>query len=486
MLYDNRQANRGKKKKAGTKGKCGNPIYSAASLRNSIKPLQAMFELACFEKPESVTFKQRVSDNYALPAPSRQVNAGEKFLWDPAESPEPGKHLIGFPQGFYQSDIRPVRIPPLPYFKKFLSWLTQIWEQYRIELIENESQRYQQHNTIYHKLNMRPKAVRPYQGVYSEALLQALDPYAKEICLMGQNKKELLTQHWEWNRIKTGKLIKDPFIFILPKRKDYKTDVSSEIRLYLNVLPSYADRVLRFLTEHVICNPAFDTIRCMKIANHDKIMERCDNTIIYLHSDKELDAILSVITGLQKKSPQFFDDQIPPTIEPRAPGIGIGESPRTGFKLNSKLIPFAYSRDLAIKARAALEEKSAESDVFSAHTAETVKLMKTLEALPAPFGDKVKALPNIILKEIEVYYSQHFQEEFTKWKEMTASASHQFENNQVILGQGFSFLELRSIIISEAMIDTLHLDANAFVCETWRKFEESQLNFFEPSKNLNP
>ncbi|MCG8476179.1 MAG: T3SS effector HopA1 family protein [Cytophagales bacterium] len=484
MLYNDLQADKAPKKGAGKQGKSRSPVYAPSAYFIDPHPIQAMLEMASFKKPVLVSFKQKTSDNF-VPPPSRLVNPGEYFLWDSSGDQKPGEYLIGLPQGFYMSAIQPALWPAPLHFHSFMYWLKHLWEKNMQALIKREPMRMQFTNSLYISAAYRKIQPPPYSGNYTEGFLRALKPVAETINLLGQSDTAVLTSPSQWNHLVSEDSFKHDFIYIYSKTKGDKSYFFSEFRIYINVLPRHMPEVLRFLGEQVICNPAFRTIRLMKMANEELMMSRTDNTLVYLYGDRELDAILSVIMGLHRQCPHFFGEELPPMVEPQAHGIGIAETPHSGLKNVQKAVPFSYSRKKATAARTALEKKAAENSGFADNATGTAELMKNLEEQSALFGDQVKALPNAALKKVQDYYMFHFHEEFPEWKEMLSTAKHRPLHREIVPRGLCSFLEMRSSVISEALIDTLHLGFGAFVCEVWRKFEEANLNFFNPSRNLS-
>ncbi|MCG8476180.1 MAG: T3SS effector HopA1 family protein [Cytophagales bacterium] len=484
MLYNNLQADKAPKKGAGKQGKSRFPIYNVPVYNKKQAPIQAMFELAFFDKPVSVSFAQKISDNYAMPAPSRLISAGEYFLWDPSQSQKPGEYLIGLSQGFYKTDTPPIRRTAQPHFHHFLEWLARLWEKNRQNLISQEPKRMTFSSVMYQTSNNRGIPAKPYPGNYTDALLKALKPIEEKINIKEQGSYDLLIHPSHWQRIKSSQTFFSTYLFIYPKMKKTSVSSASEFRIYINLNPPYAPDTIRFLADRIVCNPDFCTVMDMKTAGQAILERRRDNTIIYLSGNSEIDAIVSVLTAFQKKHPNCFINQLPPMAEPKGLGIGVGETPQTKVERHFERQPFACSRNLAAKARTELEKKSAENSDFSAKAAEVAETMKALEELPAPFGDQVKSLPGNVLREIPDLYFQHFQKEFHDWQEMVKSVKFAPGNHFVLPIEGSSFLKIRSVLVSEALINTLHLSLNAFVCEVWRKFEEARINFFDPSRNL--
>ncbi|MCG8476178.1 MAG: T3SS effector HopA1 family protein [Cytophagales bacterium] len=486
MIYKNRPSAEAQRKSAGKQGKSRSPVYKSSACYREQTPIQAMFELAAFEKPVTVSFKQKVSEYYLLPASTRLVKPGEYFLWDPSYSQKPGEYLIGFPKGLYLSDTAPVTKPAPPLFQELLKLLSELWEKLRRDLIDSENCRMVYTNSLYWNLTKRKTLALPFPGQYTEGFLEALRPFAGEIKLMGQGTLEMLKNPSQWKKLITEGSFKDEFILIYSKTKGDKSHFNSEFRIYINVLPEHMPAMLSFLCEQVILNPAFRTISNMKMASEKEMMRRADNTLIYLYGNRELDAVLSVILEQQKKCPHYFGNELPVMVEPKGPGIGIAETPSRGLLSNRETVPFSYSREKAAAARAALEKKTAEDSDFADKAANTAELMKSLEEQSADFGEQVKALPNTTLRYIQDFHMLYFQEEFSQWKEMLSSAKNRPVNSGITPRGSCSFMEMRSVVISEAMIDTLHLGFNAFVCEVWRRFKEAKLDFFNPSKNMNP
>jgi hypothetical protein len=119
-----------------------------------------------------------------------------------------------------------------------------------------------------------------------------------------------------------------PGFFCFHARLGRLDDARPHLKLYLNVKPSFAPTLLRWLfADRALERVRFDG----KVVNDPDAFGRRDTALLYVEP-KGTPAVLRSLARLRRSHGGGFRDGVPPFVLPLAPGLGVAESPAGGHE----------------------------------------------------------------------------------------------------------------------------------------------------------
>ncbi|MCG8476089.1 MAG: T3SS effector HopA1 family protein [Cytophagales bacterium] len=437
-------------------------------------------------------------------SPPLRISPFSSFLHDIHHGFSSGEQIIGLPEGLFLVSGPLKSKSAVNSFEGMIEWLYEVWERFRDLAMTDERSRLNLEEMLYYhatnKTSHCTMSAQEYLRILG-AMLENRPDYLK-CCWQGydfnvgkasEEGEEEIFQFFparSFLKFTTVDIVKDgTFLFFENSKKTKGSYSGSVYRLYINTVPDFAPELLQFFLERVILNEEFPHTFFIKISDYNELPKRLDNILLYSNSMVEMKAIMKVLQAHFEELSHCFETDVPPMVKKLHRGIGYSHTPLFAYKPFTETISFDYSRPLLdelLQHVALAEDPSIKAFAQSPDNTAILDRMKDITGHSLLPETRSWAVSMEDMDRLSENYSRYTGKNFTPLNRLIDSTTFTRKGGIFEPSDSFSFLELRSQMIAQALLDSLFItrDPNVFICKVWKYFDLAQINFFEPHKNL--